>query len=70
MINLLNRLIDSASEFLAARKGLLPLTGILLILVNGVIQFIPGFEGLARTNLFLHLGVIVAILGIMAAWAL
>ncbi len=70
MINLLNRLIDTASEFLAARKGLLPLTGILLILVNGVIQFIPGFEGLARTNLFLHLGVIVAILGIMAAWAL
>ncbi len=70
MINLLNRLIDSASEFLAARKGLLPLTGILLILVNGVIQFIPGFEALARTNLFLHVGVIVAILGIMAAWAL
>jgi hypothetical protein len=70
MINLLNRFIDSASEYLAARKGLLPLIGILLVLINGILQFIPGVKDLAHTNIFLHLGVIVAILGFMAAWAL
>jgi hypothetical protein len=70
MINLLNRFIDSASEFLAARKGLLPSLGILLILINGLVQFIPGVEGLAHTHLLLHLGAILAIIGIMVAWAL
>ncbi len=70
MINQLNRFIDSASEYLAARKGLLPLIGILLIVVNGILQFIPGVQELAHMNLFLHLGVIVAILGFMVAWAL
>lgn len=66
----LNRIIDKLSEFLAPRKGLIPLLGILLVIVNFALQFIPGTAGLADTNLFLHLGVIVSILGILLAWAL
>jgi hypothetical protein len=66
----LNQIIDKLSEFLAMRKGLVPLIGILLIIVNFALQFIPGAAGLAGTNLFLHLGIIIALLGIMLAWAL
>ena len=64
------QLLDWLSDTLAHRKGLLPLLGIVLILVNAVLQFLPGSGWLSQTNLLLHLGVIVAILGIMIAWAL
>jgi hypothetical protein len=63
-------MLDRTSDFLEKRKGLLPFTGIALVLVNFVIQFFPGVGWLASSNLFLHLGVILAILGILLAWAL
>jgi len=64
-----SRLIDRASDFFAARKGLLPLLGALLVLVNFVLRLaFPGW--LASSDLFLHLGIIVAILGFLLAWAL
>lgn len=66
----LNKLLDILSEKLAHRKGLLPIIGLVLIFINAILQFIPGLDGFARTNLLLHLGLIVAILGFMLAWAL
>jgi hypothetical protein len=68
--NLLNRLLDASGDFLAQRKGLLPSIGILLIVANWVLQFIPGGGMVAESNLCLHLGVITAIIGFMLAWAL
>jgi hypothetical protein len=65
----INRLLDVASEFLAQRKGLLVMIGILMIVVNGVLQFVPG-GWLAHSNLLLHLGLVIALVGIMLAWAL
>jgi len=65
-----NRLIDQLSEYLADRKGLLPLVGILLVIANWLIQFIPAAGWLAETNLLLHLGILLAILGFLLAWAL
>jgi hypothetical protein len=65
-----NRLLDDASEFFAHRKGLLPIMGILLVLINGVMQFLPVSGWLAETDLLLHLGIIVAVLGFLLAWAL
>ncbi len=64
------KVIDWLSEFLAHRKGLLPLIGIAFILVNLLFQFLlpPGW--LVSSNLFLHVGLIIAILGLMIAWAL
>lgn len=62
--------LDHVSEFLAHRKGLLPMIGILLVALNAVLQFFPGIGWLAQTDLLLHVGVIVAILGILLAWAL
>ncbi len=70
MLNRFNHFLDYMSEFLAARKGLLPILGILLVAVNAVLQFFPAAGWFAETNLLLHLGVIIAIIGVMLAWAL
>jgi hypothetical protein len=67
----LSRLIDNASDYFARRKGLLPLLGILMVIVNYILPFIFGLDNLVTgSNLFLHLGVIIAIFGMMLAWAL
>jgi len=66
----LSRLLDQVSEFLAHRKGLLPLAGVLLILLNLLLQFILPGSWLATTNLSLHIGLVIALFGLMLAWAL
>ncbi len=66
----MSKFLDRMSEFLAHRKGLLPIVGLVLILINLLIQFIIPGNILATTNLFLHFGLIVAIFGLMLAWAL
>lgn len=66
----LSNLVDTASNFFAHRKGLLPLIGILLVIVNYILPFIFGLNLITESNLFLHIGVIVAIFGFMLAWAL
>ena len=64
-----SKFIDLASEFFASRKGLLPLLGIVLVLLNFILRLaFPGW--LASSDLFLHLGIVVAIFGLMLAWAL
>ena len=70
MISWLSKLVDKLSEYFAHRRGLLPLVGILFILVNLVLQFVlpPGW--LRDSQLLLHIGAIVAIFGMMLAWAL
>jgi hypothetical protein len=66
----MSRLFDLLSDFLAHRKGLLPFIGILMIIANLLLQFLlpPGW--LVSTNLLLHIGLVIAILGLMLAWAL
>jgi hypothetical protein len=66
-----SRLVDNASNYFAHRKGLLPLIGILLVIINYILPFIFGLGNvITGSNLFLHLGVIIAIFGLMLAWAL
>ncbi|MFN2153533.1 MAG: hypothetical protein ACK2T5_18165 [Anaerolineales bacterium] len=65
-----NQFLDRISDYLAHRKGLLPSLGILLIILNWILQLIPGLGWLASSNSFLHLGIILAIIGFMVAWAL
>jgi len=70
-MNWLSKLLDIASNYLAHRKVLLPLLGILLVILNFVLPYFfiqPNFFTLS--NFFLHLGVIVAIFGMMLSWAL
>jgi hypothetical protein len=67
---MISNLLDKMSEYLAHRKGLLPLLGLLLILLNLALQFLFPGSVLAITNLCLHIGLILAIFGLMLAWAL
>ena len=71
--------LDKASEYLAHRKGLLPMIGLIFILLNLLINQVPYLMDvkpdtlvgwLVLTNLFLHVGLAIAILGLMLAWAL
>jgi hypothetical protein len=66
----ISKLLDRLSEYLAHRKGLLPIIGLVMITINLLIQFIASGSVLATSNLFLHIGLIVAIFGLMLAWAL
>ena len=64
-----NRLLDRLSNFFAARKGLLPFLGVLLVIANYFLgAFATGW--LPETDLLLHLGVVLAIFGFLLAWAL
>ncbi len=63
-------MLDRLSEYLAQRKGLLPLVGLVLVIANFVFQFVPGLNLLTAGNFLLHLGVVIAILGVMLAQAL
>jgi len=68
-MNWLSKLVDTASNYFAHRKGLLPLIGIVLVIANFFLPFL--FDSwMTRSNLLLHLGVIVAIFGMMLGWAL
>lgn len=58
------------SEYLAHRKGLLPFVGLILIIINLVVQFVFPQSPLAFSNIFLHIGLIIALLGLMLSWAL
>ncbi len=69
MFQWLNKMVDKLSEFLAPRKGLLPLIGLFLIAANLVLQFLP-VGWVRESNLLLHLGLLIAIFGLMLAWAL
>ncbi len=67
----MSQLLDLMSEYFAHRKGLLPFVGIVLIAINLILQFLlPADFWLVATNLILHIGLIVAIFGLMLAWAL
>jgi hypothetical protein len=66
----LNRLLDFLSEALAQRKGLLLVIAILLVAINYLLQFIPGAGWLVETNLLLHFGIVLGLIGVMIAWAL
>jgi hypothetical protein len=70
MLNWFSKFLDRSSEYLAHRKGLLPLVGLLLVILNFVLNLIPGAGWFATSNILLHLGLITAILGFLLAQAL
>jgi hypothetical protein len=67
---MISKLLDSLSEYLAHRKGLLPIIGMVLIVINLIIQFAFPLSLLAFSNIFLHIGLLIAIFGLLLAWAL
>jgi hypothetical protein len=67
---MISKFLDYMSEFLAHRKGLLPIIGLILIVGNMFVQFIFPGNPFATTNFLLHIGLVIAIFGLMLAWAL
>ncbi|MCA1953517.1 MAG: hypothetical protein LDL12_00040 [Anaerolinea sp.] len=65
----LSQFIDKLSNFFAPRKGLLPLVGMGLVILNFFVGLLP-LGWLSSSDLLLHLGIVIAILGLMLAWAL
>ncbi len=63
-------MLDWLSEFLAQRKGLLPLLGLALVAANWLVRFFFAGSGLAESDALLHLGIILAILGMLLGRAL
>ena len=71
MDDFINRFVDNAADFLAKRPGLLPLVGLALIVINFLLQIFPGpGTWIVDANFFLHLGVVVAIFGLLLIRAL
>lgn len=61
-------LIDQLSSFIARYKGLPTMIAIVLIIINFFLQF-AGLGWLSDSNLFLHLGIIVGLMGLLLSSA-
>jgi hypothetical protein len=62
--------MQKIADFLERVKGLPILIGILLVILNFIVQYIPSLAFLGDSNLLLHLGVVVGLLGVLLAEAI
>jgi len=65
-----SNLLDSLSNYLANKKGLLPLLGTGLVILNFLFKIFVPDAYITQIDLFLHLGLVVAIFGLVLARAL
>jgi len=63
-------LLDKLSNSLANKKGLLPLIGTVLIVLNLLFKFLLPNTFFTQIDLLLHIGLVIAILGLVLARAL
>ncbi len=63
----MNRFLDWLGEYLNERGGLLPLIGLGFIVLNLILQIVPGPGSgwFVDSNLMLHVGMIISIIGIL-----
>lgn len=61
--------LDRLSSFISRYKGLPTMIAVALIVLNFILQFFP-LGWLSTSNLFLHLGIIVGLVGLLLAEAL
>jgi len=68
----LSRLLDGISDYVSTHRGVPVLLGVLLVVLNYLLVIIPGVQlgFVETTNLLLHLGVIVGLLGVLLGDAL
>ena len=62
--------MQKLADFLERVKGLPILIGILLVVLNFIVEYIPSLAFLGDNNLLLHLGVVVGLLGVLLAEAI
>jgi hypothetical protein len=63
----MSRVLDAIAQYLAHRKGLLPLLGLFLVVCNLLLRILAPQAWLSATDLLLHMGVLLAILGFLLA---
>ena len=63
----MSRILDAVGQYLAPRKGLLPLLGLVLVLLNLLLRIFAPQAWISTTDLLLHAGVLLAILGLLLA---
>ena len=63
-------ILDKSADFMAERPGFLPILGVIFILFNLLLQFFPGSGWVIDSNLFLHLGLVIGIIGLLIIRAL
>lgn len=61
--------LDRLSAFIARYKGLPTMLAVLLVALNFVVQFLD-LGWVSASNLLLHLGIVVGLLGLLLAEAL
>jgi len=61
-----NRMVD----FMAQYRAVPTLIGLGLVIVNLILQFFPELGWLRESHLFLHLGIVVSVAGLLLANAL
>ena len=68
----MNELVERLNDFFAERPGILPLLGVFLVILNLLLQIFPGPGSgwFVDSNLLLHLGVIISIIGLLLIRAL
>lgn len=68
-MNNLSQFLSKIANFLSNRKGLLLFIAVGLIVLNFILELFLN-NWLTQVDLFLHLGVIIGLIGILIAWAL
>jgi ABC-type amino acid transport system permease subunit len=69
---LLSRILDGISDYVSTHRGVPVLIGVLLVVLNYILLIIPDVQlgFVETTNLLLHAGVIVGLLGVLLGDAL
>jgi ABC-type amino acid transport system permease subunit len=69
---LMSKILDGISDYVSAHRGVPVLIGVLLVALNYILVIIPGVQlgFVETTNLLLHLGVIVGLIGVLLGDAL
>jgi hypothetical protein len=63
----LSKILDGISDYVSAHRGVPVLLGVALVVLNYILLIIPGVQlgFVETTNLFLHVGVIVGLVGVL-----
>jgi uncharacterized membrane protein len=64
---LLSKILDGISDYVSVHRGAPVLLGVLLVVLNYILLIIPGVQlgFVETTNLLLHVGVIVGLIGVL-----
>ncbi len=65
----ISKILSKISGFFSNRKGLLIFIAIILVILNFAISLVFN-NWITQSNLLLHLGIVIGLLGILIAWAL